>query len=262
MDTNLSSQDLKKKIDGYLEILILETDIARKSDAMQKYLEFAARFHQYSPYNIMLILLSKPDASNVAGFQTWKKMNRYVKKGEHGIPIFAPLLHKENSEKEDSPLVLNGFRIVYVFDVSQTDGEPLPPAPDWKSPEKNAELTEKLIRFAECKGIRVSFKDLSGETQGISYGSEIEIDNSAGFKTLVHEIAHSLLHFNSVDTLSREIKELQAEASALIVARHFGIEDLHSANYIALFGLDSKDVLDNVGVVQKTALEIINYVET
>ena len=262
METSVNTQDLKKKIEGYLEDLSKETDLARKSEAMQKYLEFADQFHQYSPYNIMLILLSKPDATEVAGFQTWKKMNRYVKKGEKGIPIFAPLLHKEDSEKENSPLVLNGFRVVHVFDISQTDGEPLPPVPDWKSPEKNAELTEKLIRFAECKGIRVSFKDLSGETQGISYGSEIEIDNSAGFKTLVHEIAHSLLHFNSVDTLSREIKELQAEASALIVARHFGIEDLHSANYIALFGLDSKDVLDNVGVVQKTALEIINYVET
>jgi hypothetical protein len=160
METSVNTQDLKKKIEGYLEDLSKETDLARKSEAMQKYLEFAAQFHQYSPYNIMLILLSKPDATEVAGFQTWKKMNRYVKKGEKGIPIFAPLLHKEDSEIEDSPLVLNGFRIVYVFDVSQTDGEPLPPVPDWKSPEKNAELTEKLIKFAESKGIAVVFNEL------------------------------------------------------------------------------------------------------
>jgi len=170
MNAQVTSNDLQKKIQGYLETLALETDEARKSEEMQKYLNFVARFHQYSPSNIFLIMLSKPDATQVAGFQSWKKMGRYVKKGEKGIPIFAPMIHKEDPDNDSSPKVLSGFRIVYVFDVSQTDGYPLPPVPDWKSPEKSAELTEKLIRFAESKGITVTFKDLPGETQGVSKG--------------------------------------------------------------------------------------------
>ncbi|MHC1740153.1 MAG: ArdC-like ssDNA-binding domain-containing protein [Anaerolineaceae bacterium] len=261
METQTNTHDLQKKIASYLETLAKETDEARRSESMQKYLEFAARFHKYSSYNVMLILLSKPDATNVAGYQTWRKLNRYVKKGERGLAIFAPMIHKEDSDKDTSPKVLYGFRIVYVFDISQTNGEPLPPQPDWKSPEKNVELTKKLIAFANAKGIKVTFTMLVGETQGFSTGSEITIDISAGFKTVVHEVCHSLIHFDKTSSWNREIKELQAEATAFIVARHFGIDGLNSANYIALFGLNSKDILSHTEVIQRTASEIIREVE-
>jgi hypothetical protein len=95
MNAQITSNDLQKKIQGYLETLALETDLARQSDEMQRYLDFVARFHQYSPSNIFLIMLTKPDATHVAGYQAWKKMGRYVRKGEKGIPIFAPLVLRE-----------------------------------------------------------------------------------------------------------------------------------------------------------------------
>lgn len=261
METQTNTHDLQKKITGYLETLSLETDLARKSEAMQKYLEFAAKFHRYSPYNVMLIMLSKPEATNVAGFQTWKKMNRYVKRGESGIAIFAPMIRKDEPDADDSPKVLTGFRIVYVFDIAQTAGNPLPPVPDWKSPEKNEELTAKLVAFANAKGIKVTFKKLRGETQGTSSGRDIEIDITAGSKTIIHEICHSLLHFDNVTQQSKEIMELQAEATAYLVAKHFGIGSLNSANYIALFRLESKDIINHMDLIQKTASEIICGIE-
>ena len=233
METQTNTHDLQKKITGYLETLVLETDEARRSESMQKYLEFASKFHSYSPANVMLIMLSKSDATNVAGFHTWKKMNRFVKKGERGIPIFAPMIHKEDPDKEDSPKVLNGFRIVYVFDVSQTDGDPLPPIPDWKSPEKNEELKNKLISFAMNNGIEVVFRGLPGETEGVSMGGLIEIDSSAGTKTLIHEITHELMHQNDRCISDRSIKELEAESVAYVVSRYFGLELLEESN---LFG--------------------------
>ncbi len=261
METQTNARDLQGKIKGFIEELAKETDLARKSEVIQKYLEFTARFHQYSSNNIWLILMTRPDATHVAGFQAWKGMGRNVKRGEKGIAIFAPMINKEVPDREDSPKVLHGFRIVYVFDVTQTDGEPLPPVPDWKSPEKNAELTERLLRFVESKGIKITFKHLLGDVQGLSRGKEIEIDVSAGFKTVVHECCHSLIHFNNSFSGSRAIKELQAEATAFVVAKHFGIARLNSANYLTLFDLTSQDIYGHLEIIQRTASEIIKGIE-
>ena len=260
MNAQITSNDLQKKIQGYLETLALETDEARKSEEMQKYLDFVARFHQYSPSNIFLIMLSKPDATMVAGFQAWKKMGRYVMKGEKGIPIFAPMIYKEDPNDENSK-VLHGFRVVYVFDISQTDGDPLPPVPDWKSPEKSVELTEKLIRYAESKGITVIYKELPGETQGVSRGGVIEISPDAGTKTLIHEIAHELMHQGIMLVNDHATRELQAEAVAYVVSRYLGLQDLHSSNYLALSGVCSLDILDSMQIISATVCEITSFLD-
>lgn len=261
MTTQITSKDLQQKIQGYLEVLALETDQARKSEEMRRYLDFVARFHQYSPSNIFLIMLARPDATHVAGFQAWKKMGRYVRKGEHGIPIFAPMFHREDPDDDNSPKVLSGFRVVYVFDVSQTDGEPLPPVPDWKSPEKNAELNEKLIRFAESKGITVTFKELPGETQGVSMGGAIEISPDAGTKTLIHEIAHELMHQGGYSGLTRLERELEAESAAFITCRYFGMNDLASPNYNALSGATGDLLLQHYQRILNVAMEIITHIK-
>jgi len=260
MNAQITSNDLQKKIWGYLETLALETDEARKSEEMQRYLDFVARFHQYSPSNIFLIMLSKPDATMVAGFQAWKKMGRYVMKGEKGIPIFAPMIYKEDPNDENSK-VLHGFRVVYVFDISQTDGDPLPPVPDWKSPEKSVELTEKLIRFAESKGITVIYKELPGETQGVSRRGAIEISPDAGTKTLIHELAHELLHQRTDIFLDREIREMEAECVGYVVAKYFGIDGLNSPNYITLNGIASEMIQKNKDRMHHIASEIIQRIE-
>ena len=262
MNAPVTSTELQKKIQGYLESLAIETDEARRSDEMVRYLDFVAKFHQYSPSNIFLIMLTKPDATQVAGFQAWKKMGRYIKKGEKGIPIFAPMIHKEDPDSDSSPKVLSGFRIVYVFDVSQTDGDPLPPVPDWKSPEKNAELTEKLIRFAESQQITVTCKELPGETQGVSKGGVIELSPDAGTKTLIHEIAHELMHRDQNNLQNREIKELEAEGVSYAVCRHFGLENLNCPNYLALFNLKSDEIYAHMDRIRNTAHEIITAIDT
>lgn len=261
MNIQITSNDLQKKIQGYLETLALETDEARKSEEMQRYLDFVAKFHNYSPNNIFLIMLAKPDATMVAGFQAWKMRGRYVKKGERGIPIFAPMIHKEDSDKEDSPKVLYGFRVAYVFDISQTDGDPLPPVPDWKSPEKSADLTEKLIRFANSKGVTVTFKDLPGEAQGVSRGGVIEISPDAGTKTLIHEIAHELMHHKVATSSRHDVREMEAESVAYVVSRYFGITSLNCPNYILLSGGDRHTFTEVMISSVQASLEIIKYIE-
>lgn len=261
METQLNTHDLQKKITGYLETLALETDEARRSESMQKYLEFASKFHSYSPANVMLIMLSKPDATNVAGFHRWKKLNRFVRKGEKGIPIFAPMIRKDDPNAADSPKVLTGFRIVYVFDVAQTAGDPLPPAPEWKSPEKNEGLKNKLIAFANSKGIEVVFIDLPGETQGISKGGLIEINSSAGTKTLIHELAHELMHQDGNCLSDRSIIELEAESVAYVVSKYFGLDGLKSPNYIALFGNTENEFMNSLNIIHKISSFIIEELE-
>src|SRR6201997_3320115 len=102
---------------------------AGHSEALTSYLKAIGRFHRYSLHNVMLIASQKPNASYVAGIRTWNELGRFVKKGEKGILILAPIVRRKSANKEDqkesSPFVA-GFRAAYVFDVSQTDGKQLP----------------------------------------------------------------------------------------------------------------------------------------
>jgi hypothetical protein len=241
MDTLIKNKttanDLNAIIKEHLEDLAKATDKARVSDEMVRYLEFCAKFHQYSPSNIWLILMAKPDASHIAGYNAWKKVGRFVKRGEKGIAILAPMLYREDTDDEDSQKVLRGFRIVHVFDLAQTDGQPLPEAPNWKSPEKHNELQKKLIEFAVSNGIKVTIEPISGETQGISMGGRIILSPEAGTKTLIHELAHELLHQVENNVLSKAEKELEAESVAFVVCKYLGFKNLSSPNYLALHNL-------------------------
>ena len=184
---------------------------------------------------------------HVAGFQTWRSLGRYVRKGERGIPILAPIFFREDSGDPDSRQVLTGFRSVYVFDVSQTDGKPLPEPPDWKSPEQNQVLFDRLVEFAKSKGISVSVKKLDREIQGVSLGGSIVVDPSAGVKTLIHELGHEILHSVEKIPSTRGERELEAESVAYVVAKHFGLSDLHSPNYVALHGADAEKITGSYG---------------
>ena len=139
--------------------------------------------------------------------------------------------------------------------------EPLPEPPNWKSPEQNAMLTARLVEFANSKGITVTVKKLTGETQGISRGGEIEIDLSAGCKTYLHEIAHSMMHFNNDRSNDPTIRELEAESVAYVVGKHFGLDELSSPNYICLHGATSELIIAHIERIWKTAAEIINSLE-
>jgi len=253
----LTSVDLAGSITEKIKELAEATDNARMSEEMLRYLDTYSRFHQYSTYNVFCILMSFPEATQVAGFQRWKSMGRYVKKGEKGIPILAPILFKEDPDDPDSENILRGFKVVYVYDINQTEGEPLPEPPDWKSPEKNTELEEKLIQFARKRGILVSVVKQRGDCQGVSKGGAIEIDPSAGTKTLIHEIGHEILHRDENRPTDSCLRELEAEAVAYVVSKHFGLNITSSPNYIALNGANSEMILGHLERIRKTSMEII-----
>ena len=261
VQTKPSANDLHLSIQEHLEELAQATDKASKSQEMLRYLGFCAKFHNYSPNNIWLIMFARPDATLVAGFHKWKSMGRWVQKGERGIPILAPVLVKEEDEDGIDKQVLVGFKVVYIFDVSQTKGEPLPEPPDWKSPEKNLELNERLILFAQSQGISVAFKNLPREMQGVSKGGSIDIDLTAGTKTLIHEIAHELMHKGKDNLQSRVIKELQAESVAYIVSKYFELEGLKSSNYLAFFEVTTEQIFTHLETIRNTANKIITAID-
>src|SRR4051794_28465200 len=116
--------------------LLSAVDALIDGPAWRRMLDVAARFHRYSPNNVLLISLQRPEATRVAGYQTWRQLGRQVRKGETGIAILAPVAARrptaagdvppEEADRDHSPRVLRGFRVTHVFDVSQTDGPPLP----------------------------------------------------------------------------------------------------------------------------------------
>lgn len=255
--TKFSAKELNSRIQKYVTELAQATDKARSSNEMHRYLDYCSKFHDYSPRNIWLIMHFRPEATFVAGFYRWISLNRFVRKGEQGIPILAPIIVKEDDKDGIETKQLVGFKVVYVFDVTQTYGEPLPPPPEWKSPEKNKMLNSQLMQFAKNRGIEVSFRNLPGETQGLSRGGAIELSPTAGTIVLVHEISHELMHKGKDNRQTKEIKELQAEAVAYVVCRHFGLENLNSPNYLALFNLKSDEIYANMERIRDTAHKII-----
>ena len=244
---------LRDKITQHIQELAEATDQARMSQAMQDYLSFSARFHRYSLHNQWLIWLAVPDATQVAGFCKWKEMGRFVKKGEKGIPILAPIIRKDDDGEKD----IVGFRVVYVFDISQTDGETLPEPPEWRSPEKHQVLLERLFGYCGQENIQITLRELPGDVQGVSKGGEIELSPDAGTKTLIHEIAHELMHKDGEGPGAPALRELEAESVAYVVAKHFGIGNLNSPNYTALWGGDATTILGHLDRIRETASQII-----
>lgn len=257
-----TAKALTDKITAHIQELADATDVARLSEEMTKYLETASRFHHYSVFNTWQILASKPNASTVAGFHKWNELGRWVIKGEHGIPILAPIFKTTQDEAGETRKELVYFKVVYVFDVSQTDGDPLPEPPNWKSPEKNQELHDKLVAYATSQGINVDVAVLGNDTQGVSCGGNIVVDPQAGTKTLIHEIAHELLHQRNKEQAVHVNRELEAESVAYVVAKHFGITDLASPNYVALHGATATSIIAHLERIRKTAIEIINALDT
>jgi hypothetical protein len=260
MENKNSAADLRAKCDDRIKRLAQLTSEATRSEEMFAFLKTCAKFHHYSFNNQFLIMLANPNATQVAGYKCWLSLNRYVRKGEHGIPILAPIVIKtklDGSDKETRQLV--GFKIAHVFDISQTEGEPLATI-EWTSPAKLAELEGALLAFCKIKGINVVIEELHGSAQGMSSGGSISLAPGAGTKTLIHEIAHELMHRNG-DKTDKHTRELEAEAVAFVVGEHFGLRDAASPNYLALWDADAEKLAKRAHRIQQTAVEIISAVE-
>lgn len=243
-----------------------------KSEQLTKYLDTMARFHQYSFGNCMLIFAQKPDATHVAGFGKWKEFNRFVRKGEKGIAILAPLVRKKKDESDgnasDSPKsasdekVLFGFRLVYVFDISQTDGEEFPDLASLGGDPGT--YIDSLSCIYQEKGIRLEFAEkLPRDANGMSQGGVVTIKESLlppqKFSTMVHELAHEELHWNDKrDTVTKSMRETEAEAVAYVVCRGIGLEcSTKASDYIQMWDGDDKHLLQSLDRIRKVASEIL-----
>jgi antirestriction protein ArdC len=227
------------------QIQALEAKITafRTSQEFLDFLKTMCRFHRYSFHNQMMILAQKPDATRIAGFRTWKKLGRYVKRGEKGIMIFVPIIcHREDSQDKDDEESqeqpeeeVTYFKTGYVFDISQTEGKPLPQI-SLAVEDQGAALYDSCLKLADKHGITVDV--VSGlKHYGVSKGGAVLLREAANktamAATLIHELAHERLHQKKREqTLDKETKELEAETVAYLVCSHFGI-DVPSHKYLA-----------------------------
>jgi antirestriction protein ArdC len=264
----MKTQDLQSNLRKLIEDLANETDAARQSELFADYLRVSSLFHNYSWGNQMLIWSHRPTATRVAGYQTWRKMDRFVKAGEKGIPIFAPMVFKRQEAADPDGLVTVEkahlwFKVVYVFDIAQTDGKPLPNLPTGCNGAVG-DLEQQLSAFAAAKGIRVETGD-TGDAKGYAEekGTHVVLSRALApaerAAVLVHELAHCLLHFGESHRPNLKQRELEAEATAYTVAHHFGLE-LESNFYLASYGVKAADLLESLPIIQKTAHEIISAV--
>ena len=276
-----------------------------ESEKYIRYLSVMSKFHRYSVNNTMLIYMQKPEATLVAGFNKWKnQFERHVKKGEHGITIIAPTPYKKKIEEmkrdpdthalildadgkavmEEKEIEIPMFRPVKVFDVSQTDGKPLPELASSLSgtvPHYEAFL-EAVRRSAS---VPIEFEAMAANTDGYFSPDRQRIAIREGMSEVqtvsatVHEVAHSKLHDrqkiqetsaagdNASDQpkpKDRNTEEVEAESISYAVCQYFGIQTgENSFGYIASWSKDKdlKELRASLETINKTSCELINDIE-
>ncbi len=264
------AKELRKRIDDSLDTLAKAVDTVRASETFRAYLEVHARFHRYSWRNSMLIMMQRPHASRVAGYGTWKKLGRQVRKGERGIMIFAPCPWKRERETDGGETETEQgifFRAVHVFDVAQTDGPDLPTV-DVPNVDTAADtLLADLVRVAEHRSVAVKLQPIDSGAFGVSKRGTVDVDNRHATgqqaKTLAHELAHEALHWEDRGPLTRSIAELEAESVAYVVCKHAGLDvEVRASRYIALWDGDSKALRASLERIADTARALIDDLES
>ena len=234
------------------------------SEEWQRYLEFQSRFHQYSFGNVLLIAAQCHQASRVAGFNAWRKLNRFVRKGEKAIWVLAPMVYK-NAEDGETDRAIRGFKFVPVFDIAQTDGEESPSICNRLEGDDPKGRFAQLVTVAQSIGFTVEDHEFNGSTNGdCCHGDHrirVETTNTAAqrVKTLVHELAHALLH-ESYD--NRALAELEAESTAYVVCQTLGIDSGdYSFGYLATWAGDGDRAIAGIKAscerIQKSAAAIL-----
>ncbi|MGA9667760.1 MAG: ArdC family protein [Terracidiphilus sp.] len=246
---------------------------AGHSETLAAYLGAMARFHAYSFGNILQIARQRPSATRVAGFYAWKELGRFVKRGEKGIQILAPMVgyKRRNDAAEQSAStddntktqpVLIGFRPVYVFDVAQTEGADLPEF-DHNISGEVGDHRDRLIDFLAQQNIALEYNENIAPALGVSYGGKIALlpgqSKAEEFVCLVHETAHELLHKADRRTMTTAVvRETEAEAVAFIVGRAVGLEiGTASSDYIQMYAGNAALLAESLEVVQRTSAVIL-----
>ena len=243
---------------------------AGKSDRLQQYLDVMARFPRYSFNNCVLIAVQFPEASMVQGFHGWKKLGRSVKKGEKGIGIIAPMVgrkKKDDSASGSEERAIYGFKVVHVYDVSQTEGDELPQFAEVAGdPGDNIEAVEHLIRSHR---IELTYEPIPSGADGLSKKGAIvispDLEPAKRLVTLVHELSHELLHRESErrKETTKTIRETEAEAVAHVVCQALGLESIeHCADYIQLYDGNAEVLAKSMDHIQKTSAQILEGIQT
>ena len=268
------------------------------SERYQDYLKAMSKFHDYSLNNTLLIVMQKPDASLVAGFNKWRdEFERHVKRGEKGIKILAPAPYKIKKEQEkldpdgkpiigedgkpvteQKEITVPAFKVVSVFDVSQTDGKEIPDiAVD--SLTGSVEQYEDFFKaLDQTSPVPVGFERIESGAHGYYHNAEKRIALNEGeselqtVKTLIHEIAHAKLHDIDLNAPpeqqqerpSRRTREVEAESIAYTVCQHFGLDTSdYSFGYVAGWSSDKdiKELKASLETIRATASELITEID-
>ena len=269
------------------------------SERYKEYLKVMSRFHNYSFNNTLLIAMQKPDASLVAGFTAWKNnFQRNVIKGEKGIKIIAPspFKLKQQTEKidphtrkpvmgkdgkpvmEEKEVTIPAYKVVSVFDVSQTEGKELP---DIAVDELTGDVDrykDFFIALEKTSPVPIGFEKITGGAHGYYHleDKRIAIDEGMSelqtLKTAIHEIAHAKLHDIDLNApkdeqqprVDRRTREVEAESVAYTVCQHYGLDTSdYSFGYVAGWssGRELAELKGSLETIRSTAAEIINSID-
>lgn len=269
----MTGEDVKLRTDGAIAQLLAAFDTG-KSEAMKNYFRFMATFRNYSMGNQMLIYTQRPTATLVKGFKGWNQYGRYVRKGEKGLMILAPLVGRakprESELEESTESRIFGFKATFVFDVSQTDGQPLPDAGIQEAKGDPGLYSDRLRQFATSRNIVLKEvgADELGTAQGSSSGGTIklksDLEKAASFAVLAHEVAHEILHHGEArrerKTTTNQ-RELEAESVAFIVCTAIGLDHSGASDYIKLYDGTKEGLQASLQCIQQTAQMILKAIQ-
>lgn len=262
------------------------------SENYTKYLKTMSKFHNYSLNNIILINMQKPGASMIAGYNAWKKLHgRQVKKGEKGIKILAPSPYKvkrlvekldPQTQKpilgqdgkpvmEEKEIMIPAYKVVYVFDVSQTEGKELPTL---GVNELSGEVDGYDAFFEainKCCPVPIVFEEIKDGAKGyfshaFNYIAIKEgMSQQQTIKTALHEMAHQKLHSGeNRSKQNRRSREIEAESTAYAVCQHYGIDTSdYSFPYVATWskGKETSELKESLDRIRKAAFEMISDID-
>ena len=264
------------------------------SEKYQELLNVMAKFPRYSLNNNLLIMLQKPDATLCQPYTGWNKMGRFVKRGEKGIRILAPAPFKLEREqnmlddkgrtvfdqdgepvKEKTEISVNAFKPVSTFDISQTDGEPLPEIGVSELTGEVKDYQTFLDAICKASPVSVAFEDIQSGAKGYFHTEENRIAIKEGMneiqnvKTAIHEMAHAKLHNLEVQQMkegrqSRNSKEVEAESVAYTVCQHYGIDTSdYSFAYVATWsqGKEMPELKESLNMIRQAASELITSID-
>jgi hypothetical protein len=238
----------------------------RESEVLHNYLAAMGKFHRYSASNILLIMTQRPDATHVAGHQTWRKLHRQVTRGAKGIVIFAPLVRRTvdanecgiESEREN----LVGYRAAVVFDVADTGGDPLPSLCRFGG--NPGEYLARLKSLVSRSGCELEYSTSILPAQGQCSAAKIillpDMTPAEEFHVLTHELAHARLHFSARRAETTKcIRETEAEAVAFVVGEAIGLEtNSASGDYVKLYNGDKHTLARSLHHIQQASTEILS----